>query len=98
MMRIAVLPFRLNKREPTHAFWRSHFEARELGCLTPHEYRDRHGSSLKNFGNWRGQHLAPRQDQNDAIVRYFSSLLIGRTVAIALAEAVAVVVVWIIRA
>lgn len=46
---------RLSEREPTRAYWRSHFEVWELSGLTQREYCERHGLSLKNFGNWRGQ-------------------------------------------
>jgi transposase len=49
------LPLRLEERPRTRAFWRSHFEVWELSGLTQREYCERHGLSLKNFGNWRGQ-------------------------------------------
>jgi transposase len=49
------LPLRLEDRQPTRAFWRSHFEVWELSGLTQQEYCERHGLNLKNFGNWRGQ-------------------------------------------
>jgi transposase-like protein len=49
------LPLRLNEKEPVRAFWRSHFEVWELSGLTQREYCERHGLSLKNFGNWRAQ-------------------------------------------
>ena len=49
------MPLRLEEREPTRAFWRSHFEVWELSGLTQQEYCERHGLNLKNFGNWRGQ-------------------------------------------
>ena len=45
----------LDERGPTRAFWRSHFEVWELSGLTQREYCERHGLSLKSFGNWRGQ-------------------------------------------
>jgi transposase-like protein len=46
---------RLSEREPVRAFWRSHFEVWQLSGLTQREYCERHGLSLKNFGNWRAQ-------------------------------------------
>ena len=49
------MPFRLEERGPTRAFWRSHFEVWKLSGLTQREYCERHGLSLKSFGNWRGQ-------------------------------------------
>lgn len=49
------MPLRLEERGPTRAFWRSHFEVWKLSGLTQREYCERHGLSLKNFGNWRGQ-------------------------------------------
>jgi transposase len=49
------LPLRLEERVPTRAFWRSHFEVWALSGLTQREYCERHGLSLKNFGNWRAQ-------------------------------------------
>jgi len=49
------LPLRLEDRQPTRAFWRSHFEVWELSGLTQREYCERHGLSLKSFGNWRAQ-------------------------------------------
>ena len=49
------MPLRLEERAPIRAFWRSHFEVWELSGLTQREYCERHGLSLKNFGNWRGQ-------------------------------------------
>jgi transposase len=49
------LPLRLEERPRTRAFWRSHFEVWELSGLTQREYCERHGLSLKNFGNWRAQ-------------------------------------------
>jgi transposase-like protein len=49
------LPLPLSEREPVRAFWRSHFEVWELSGLTQQEYCERHGLSLKSFGNWRGQ-------------------------------------------
>ena len=45
----------LSEREPTRAFWRSHFEVWELGGLTQRDYCEGHGLSLKTFGNWRAQ-------------------------------------------
>jgi len=49
------LPLRLEERAPIRAFWRSHFEVWELSGLTQREYCERHGLSLKNFGNWRAR-------------------------------------------
>ena len=49
------MSIRLEERAPTRAFWRSHFEVWELSGLTQREYCERHGLSLKNFGNWRAQ-------------------------------------------
>jgi hypothetical protein len=46
---------RLHEREAVRALWREHFEAWRLSGLTQHEYCERHGLSLKSFGNWRGQ-------------------------------------------
>jgi hypothetical protein len=37
------------------SFWRGHFEVWELSGLTQREHCERHGLSLKNFGNWRAQ-------------------------------------------
>lgn len=41
-------------RDHIIAFWRGHSEAWKLSGLTQREYCERHGLSLKNFGNWRG--------------------------------------------
>lgn len=49
------MSIRLEERAPTRAVWRSHFEVWELSGLTQREYCERHGLSLKNFGNWRAQ-------------------------------------------
>ena len=49
------MPLRLEERPRARAFWRSHFEVWELSGLTQREYCERHGLSLKNFGNWRAQ-------------------------------------------
>jgi len=46
---------RLHEREAVRALWRGHFEAWRLSGLTQREYCERHGLSLKSFGNWRGQ-------------------------------------------
>ena len=46
---------RLHEREAVRALWRGHFEAWRLSGLTQREYCERHGVSLKSFGNWRGQ-------------------------------------------
>jgi hypothetical protein len=46
---------RLHEREATRALWRGHFEAWRRSGLTQREYCERHGLSLKSFGNWRGQ-------------------------------------------
>ena len=46
---------RLHEREAVRALWRRHFEAWRLSGLTQREYCERHGLSLKSFGNWRGQ-------------------------------------------
>jgi hypothetical protein len=46
---------RLHEREAVRALWRWHFEAWRLSGLTQREYCERHGLSLKSFGNWRGQ-------------------------------------------
>ena len=46
---------RLEEREPRRAFWRGHFEVWRLSGLTQRDYCERHGLSLKNFGNWRAQ-------------------------------------------
>jgi transposase len=45
----------LHEREAARALWRGHFEAWRLSGLTQREYCERHGLSLKSFGNWRGQ-------------------------------------------
>src|SRR5262249_37646569 len=45
----------LHEREAVRALWRGHFEAWRLSGLTQREYCERHGLSLKSFGNWRGQ-------------------------------------------
>jgi transposase-like protein len=37
------------------AFWRSHFEVWAVSGLTQRDYCERHGLSLKSFGNWRAQ-------------------------------------------
>jgi len=49
------LRLRLEEREPVRAFWRSHFEVWAVSGLTQRDYCERHGLSLKNFGNWRAQ-------------------------------------------
>jgi len=46
---------RLHEREAVRALWCGHFEAWRLSGLTQREYCERHGLSLKSFGNWRGQ-------------------------------------------
>jgi hypothetical protein len=46
---------RLHERDAVRALWRGHFEAWRLSGLTQREYCERHGLSLKSFGNWRGQ-------------------------------------------
>jgi hypothetical protein len=46
---------RIHEREAVRALWRGHFEAWRLSGLTQREYCERHGLSLKSFGNWRGQ-------------------------------------------
>jgi hypothetical protein len=46
---------RLHEREAVKALRRGHFEAWRLSGLTQREYCERHGLSLKSFGNWRGQ-------------------------------------------
>ena len=45
---------RLHEREAVRALWRGHFEAWRLSGLTQREYCERHGLSLKSFGNQRG--------------------------------------------
>lgn len=37
------------------AYWRGHSEAWKLSGLTQKGYCERHGISLKSFGNWRAQ-------------------------------------------
>jgi transposase-like protein len=49
------LSIRLEERAPIRAFWRSHFEVWAVSGLTQRDYCERHGLSLKNFGNWRAQ-------------------------------------------
>lgn len=62
------MPLRLEERQPTRAFWRSHFEPWELSGLTQQEYCERHGLNLKSFGNWRG--LLKREDAAGPKVRW----------------------------
>jgi hypothetical protein len=59
---------RLSEREPVRAFWRSHFEVWELSGLTQREYREKHGLSLKNFGNWSAQ--LKREDAVGHVARW----------------------------
>jgi transposase len=49
------MPLRLEERAPARAFWRSHFDVWRLSGLTQRDYCERHGLSLKSFGNWRAQ-------------------------------------------
>jgi transposase len=49
------LGLRGEERGPTRAAWRCHFEVWRLSGLTQREYCERHGLSLKSFGNWRAQ-------------------------------------------
>ena len=48
---------RLHEREAVRALWRGVGTSGRGGLsgLTPREYCERHGLSLKSFGNWRGQ-------------------------------------------
>lgn len=49
------MALRGEERGPTRAAWRCHFEVWRLSGLTQRDYCDRHGLSLKSFGNWKAQ-------------------------------------------
>jgi transposase len=44
------------RRIELEAFWRSHLKAWRDGELNQREYCERHGLSLKRFGNWRAKY------------------------------------------